>query len=211
MARKKEIDYFELMQNAMQCACDIGDRLSLLVEGFDQIAETAELNTKLDEIHEIEHQGDRIHRQIVYELNRAFITPIDREDILLIAHDIDKLTDNIENVAFRLWMFNITKLRPEMKSFVGLIVKSCAKAAEVLQEFEHFKKSGTVSALIQELYSYEHEGDTIYRKAVKDLFTREQNSIEIQKWRELYHDMEVCFDICKELAQSVENAIVKNS
>lgn len=208
---KKDVNYFEMMKKAMGQACDISDHLLKIVENFNQEPGIQNLHDKLDEIHEIEHNGDKIHDEIVFELNRAFITPIDREDILSVAHEIDKITDNIENVAFRLWMFNIKRLRPEMKQFVELMRKSCQKAMEVLDEFENFKKSKTVSALIQQLYTYEYEGDILYRKAVKDLFTEETNSIEIQKWRELYHDMETCFDTCKEMARSVENAIVKNS
>ena len=101
--------------------------------------------------------GHRVHDEIIYELNRAFITPIDREDILLVAHDIDKITDNIENVAFRLWMFNVTALRPEMQEFVELIRKCCGKAAEVLAEFGNFKKSKVILTLIRQLSEYEHE------------------------------------------------------
>lgn len=211
MAKKKEVNYFEMMEDAMRHACDISDRLLELIRDFGQEGTREELHARLDAIHEIEHDGDRVHDEIIYELNRAFITPIDREDILLVAHDIDKITDNIENVAFRLWMFNVTALRPEMQEFVELIRKCCGKAAEVLAEFGNFKKSKVILTLIRQLSEYEHEGDTLYRTAVKNLFTNETDLLEIQKWRELYHDMEICFDTCKEMAQSVENAIVKNS
>lgn len=211
MARKKEIDYFKMMQNAMGFACEISTQLRDLIVDYGRNCETEKLQEELNAIHEIEHNGDTVHDEIVYELNRAFVTPIEREDILQITHDIDKITDNIENVAFRLWMFNITSLRPEMNAFVDLISQSCQKAAEILAEFENFKKSKFIAKLIQQLYGYEHNGDTIYRNAVKHLFTTETDSIEIQKWRELYHDMELCFDACKDMAQSVENAIVKNS
>ncbi|MFR1518410.1 MAG: DUF47 domain-containing protein [Clostridia bacterium] len=211
MAKKKEVNYFEMMKNAMQHACEISDRLRELVAEFAAGETKEDLYSRLNEIHEIEHKGDEVHDEIIYELNRAFITPIDREDILMVAHDIDRITDDIENVAFRLWMFNITSLRPEMKEFVELIRKCCGKAAEILDEFENFKKSKVILGLIRQLYTFEHEGDTLYRTAVKNLFTHEKDLLEIQKWRELYHDMEVCFDTCKEMAQSVENAIVKNS
>ena len=211
MAKKKEVNYFEMMEDAMRHACDISDRLLELIRDFGQEKTREKLPARLDAIHEIENDGDRVHDELIYELNPAFITPIDREDILLVAHDIDKITDNIENVAFRLWMFNVTALRPEMQEFVELIRKCCGKAAEVLAEFGNFKKSKVILTLIRQLSEYEHEGDTLYRTAVKNLFTNETDLLEIQKWRELYHDMEICFDTCKEMAQSVENAIVKNS
>lgn len=81
-----------------------------LVAEFNAGKTKENLYSRLDEIHDIEHEGDKVHDEIIYELNRAFITPIEREDILAVAHDIDRITDHIENVAFRLWMFNIEAL-----------------------------------------------------------------------------------------------------
>ena len=62
-----------------------------------------------------------------------------------------------------------------------------------------------------EAYEYENDGDRIYRTAVRNLFETEKDPIEVQKWREFYHDMEKCFDACSDLAGSVERAAVKNS
>ena len=211
MAKKKEVNYFELMQKEMQYARDISAKLAELIEGVASDYSEETLQEKLDAIHQLEHDGDKMHDEIVFELNRAFITPIEREDILEVTHNIDEITNQIENVAFRLWMFDIKQLRPDMKDFIELINKCCEKTADILADFENFKKSKSLPDLIHQLYDYEHDGDMIYRRAVRNLFTTESNSIEIQKWRELYHDMERCFDACREVARSVQNAVVKNS
>ena len=94
---------------------------------------------------------------------------------------------------------------------MSLLNKCLAKAREILNEFKIFKKSKSIRKLIDELNDYENEGDTIYRQAVKNLFAGEKDTVELQKWRIVYEDLETCFDKCQELGGAVENAIIKNS
>lgn len=211
MAKKKEADFFELMVTEAQFATEISTRLKELFDNYNKYSNNEELQTKLDEIHSIEHKGDIAHAEIVTELNRAFITPIDREDIFTVAGNIDRVTNAVENVAFRLWMFDIEVLRSDIHDFTNLIVKSVDKITEIIAEFKNYKKSKTLFELIRQAYEYENDGDRIYRHAVRNLFATEKDPIETQKWREFYHDMEKCFDACSDLAGSIERAAVKNS
>ena len=211
MAKKKEADFFELMIAEAKYTTELTARFKELFDNYDKKADSEDLQVKLDEIHAIEHQGDIAHAEIVTELNRAFITPIDREDIFTVAENIDKMTNAVENVAFRLWMFDIKELRADIHEFTDLIVKSVSKANEIIAEFKNYKKSKTLSELIRQVNEYENDGDRIYRNAVRNLFATEKDPIETQKWREFYHDMEKCFDACSDLAGSVERAAVKNS
>lgn len=211
MAKKKEADFFELMVAEAKFTTELTARFKELFDNYDKNVNSEDLQAKLDEIHSIEHQGDIAHAEIVTELNRAFITPIDREDIFTVAENIDKMTNAVENVAFRLWMFDIEELRADIHEFTDLIVKSVSKANEIIAEFKNYKKSKTLSELIRQVNEYENDGDRIYRNAVRNLFATEKDPIETQKWREFYHDMEKCFDACSDLAGSVERAAVKNS
>ena len=211
MAKKKEADFFELMVAEAKFTIELTARFKDLFDNYDKNENSDDLQVKLDEIHAIEHQGDIAHAEIVTELNRAFITPIDREDIFTVAENIDRLTNAVENVAFRLWMFDIKELRADIHDFTDLIVKSVSKTNEIIAEFKNYKKSKTLSELIRQVNEYENDGDRIYRNAVRNLFATEKDPIETQKWREFYHDMEKCFDACSDLAGSIERAAVKNS
>lgn len=211
MARKKEADFFELLKEEMKYASNLSKSLKELLSNLKNDGYNGDLKECLENIHKIEHQGDEVQSKIVYELNCAFITPIDREDIFTIAENIDKASNEIEDVAFRFWMFDIKRLREDIVGFVELICKCCDKAEEILSELPNYKKSKSLFDLIKEMYSFEHQGDEIYRNAVRKLFVGEQNPVEIQKWRELYHNLENCFDSCREIAASVERAAIKNS
>ena len=92
-----------------------------------------------------------------------------------------------------------------------MINKCCEKTKEAIYGFSNFKKSKTIIGLLHEIGRLENEGDNIYRKSVRNLFEIEKDQIEIIKWREILHDMEKTFDVCKHLAGVLENTIVKNS
>lgn len=211
MARKTEKNYFEMMKSAMKRACDISERLSELISELETGITDDALQNKLEVIRGIERSVDRMHFEIIKDLSRAFITPIEREDILLVTNAIGRITDALENVACHIWMFNIKKIRPEAKEFVKLIKQCCVKCYEILDEFENYKKSKSILQLIREMDIIERDGDMLYYEAVRKMFTGRLDAIETQKWRELYHNMESCFGRCRDLSQSVGNAVIKNS
>lgn len=211
MAKKKEADFFELIQQEANFLNELTIKVQELFGDFSKNSNFGDLNDRLDAIHKLEHQGDEVHAAIVAELNSAFITPIDREDIFYVSANINRMTNAIENVAFRLWMFNIKELRADANAFIDLIVKCSENIVAIMAEFRNFKKSKILPEIIHQAYEFENDGDRIYRNAVRDLFETEKDPIEVQKWREFYHDMEKCFDACSDLAGSVERAALKNS
>ncbi|MBQ5761389.1 MAG: DUF47 family protein [Clostridia bacterium] len=211
MAKKKEVDYYALFVEAIDYSIILGDMLSDIIKQYSPQFSENSLPEILNVMHKKEHEADEIYSKIVYELNIAFITPIEREDILEIAKRIDDVTDAIEELAFAFNMYNIKRINQNINVFVSLLCKCLAKARNVLEEFKSFKKSTTIRKSIDELNEMEYEGDNLYRSTVKELFAGEKDPIELQKWRIIYELLEDCFDQCQELGRSVENAIIKNS
>lgn len=211
MARKKEVDYFSLFVEAIDFSIILGDMLSDIVKQYSPSFCENSLPEILNVMHKKEHDADTIYTNIVYELNVAFITPIEREDILEIAKSIDDVTDAIEELAFAFNMYDITKMNSDINDFVDLLNKCLMKVREILIEFKTFKKSKTIRKFIDELNELEYEGDNLYRSTVKKLFATEKDPIELQKWRIIYEALETSFDKCQDLGSAVENAIIKNS
>ena len=211
MAKRKEVDYLSLFSEAIDYSIVLGDMLDDLVKQYSPHFCENSLPEILNVMHKKEHEADAIYSKISYELNVAFITPIEREDILNIAKSIDDVTDAIEEIAFAFNMYNIKKMRADIQEFVAILNKCLVKSKKILEEFKSFKKSTTIRRLIDELGDLEHEGDTLYRSTVKELFAGEKDPVELQKWRIIYELMEDCFDLCKDLGGAVETAIIKNS
>jgi predicted phosphate transport protein (TIGR00153 family) len=142
---------------------------------------------KINSIEEIEHKCDGHVHKVLEQLNRSFITPIDREDIYLIAKELDNITDSIEATAHRFLMFHVKEARNEAKKLAAMI-KQCAEALQkVMQEMKSMKTSKTLNGYIIEVNRIEDEGDRVFRKSISDLFSDEANPIEVTKWLEIYN------------------------
>lgn len=205
MALKKEENYFDMFVVSVDFNCQIAGKLLELVDNYTDIEK------KVNEIHDIEHKADEHYHKIFSQLSKSFITPIEREDILSLSQSIDNITDAVEGLAFSFYMLNIKKLRPDIKPFAELIIKSCNYLKIAMNEFKQFKKSQTLNQKIVEVNNTEEEGDRFYHNAVRKLFSEEKDTREIIVWREIYDGLERCLDACEDVADNLEGIVLKNS
>ncbi len=202
---KKEEDYFVMFETSVDYINKATNSLSDLVNNFSDV------ENKVNNIHKIENEAD-IHFHKIYEqLNKSFITPIEREDILLLANNLDDITDTIEDIAYRFLMFDIKTMRPEVAQFLDIIIRCCEQLRVLMSEFSNFKKSNVIAQKIVEINNFEEEGDRFYHETIRQLFINCKDPIEIMKWREIYAKMEDCLDKCEETANVVEGIIMKNT
>ena len=207
MARKPEYDYFDTFVRATEYSNQAADILHNTLGSFD--ADT--LQTKMKDIHAVEHAADIAKHEMNRELAKAFITPIEREDIMLVSQQLDDVTDSIEDVLIRLYMFNVLSIREDAFAFSQVIVNCCNEMKVMMTEFHNFRRSKTISDSIVEINRLEEEGDALYTKAIRKLYMGSQNPVELMVWREIFDHMEKCCDACEHVANAVESVIMKNS
>ena len=207
MARKKEDNYFTTFVELVQYSCDAAVLLNEIINDF----KVEELEMKIKEMHEIEHAGDKGRHAMVKKLAREFITPIEREDIIALGDAIDNVTDTIEDVLLRFYMFNITEMHEDAIKMAALIVQCCEALKEAVAEFANFRKSQSLHQLIVEINWLEEEGDALFVKAMRNLFINEKDPIRILAWRETLDYMEKCCDACEEVSEVIESVMMKNS
>ncbi|MBQ2253235.1 MAG: DUF47 domain-containing protein [Clostridia bacterium] len=204
---KKDEFFFVNFVEAAEIAKDTAAMLRDLLNNFE--ADT--LSDKLSEIHALESRGDAKKHEMIAELVRAFITPIEREDILALSQNIDDVTDGIEDIAIHLYTHCITTIRPEAQEFSALLVRACGLMVEMLAEFKNFKKSTTLADYIRKINDVEEEGDRIYREATRRLFAEEKDPVAVIAWRELFVFFEKSCDTIEHVADIVESTIIANS
>jgi predicted phosphate transport protein (TIGR00153 family) len=205
MFKSKEVSFFDLFVESVQASHNAAQKLETLTNNYTNI------KAQVKEIEEIEHQCDQHVHKILEQLNKSFITPIDREDIFLIAKEIDNITDAIESTAHRFIMLNVSEIRIEAKTLVSLIVQSTRELEAVMDGMRNMKSNNELKEKIIEVNRIEDEADDIFRAAITQLFASEPNAVEIIKWKEIFEYLENTIDACEDVANIVEGVVMKNS
>jgi predicted phosphate transport protein (TIGR00153 family) len=206
MASKQENYYFLSFINLVDYSCKAAYFLRDIIQKFDYDS----MEAKKDKIHLIEHAADEEKHKVTERLVKEFIPPIDREDILNIIRDIDDVTDAIEDIALRLYMYNVKEIRPEVSAFLDIICSCCEALKKLMEEFVFFRKSKNLKQLIADVLRLEEKCDVIYTKSVRNLFVNEKDPILITVWEDLFIRLENCCDACGEVSSTVETAYMKN-
>ena len=201
----KNYNYFDKFSEQMSLCKKAAEQLMDLIENFTDIP------TKADAIHKTEHEADNLLHEILQELNRSFITPIDREDIVSLVHELDDIADSIEDVANLFDMLSITQVRPEALEMAKLILIGCEALYNAVAEFVHFKNPKNLNDLIISVNKAEEDGDRMHRSVIKAMFLNEKDPIELMKWKQLFDAMETVLDDCEDVADLIDGLIIKNS
>lgn len=201
----KEERFYDYFIEASEIICKAASLLDDLTNNYVNV------NEKIKSIEDVEHACDTVVHKILKELNKSFITPIDREDIYLIARELDNITDHIEAAAKRFCMFNVKDIRPEAIVISKLIVDATKQLKNVIIEMKDMKKSKKIYEKIIDVNNIEDEADTAFVDAITNLFLTEKNAIEIIKWKEIIDYFENTIDACEDVANIIEGVVMKHA
>jgi len=193
--------FFRLLERASDNAVVIARELVHLLEQFPSNG------TKLREIKELEHEGDRLTREVVDLLNRTFVTPFDRDDIYELATAIDDVCDHVDEAAGNIAGYGVDQIRPKASEQAQVILRSAQKLDEAVKLLEGFKDS---SRQLHALRDLEDEGDRLNRAAVSELFSSGEDPIGIIRWKDIHEQLEEAVDACENAADVLEAILVKN-
>lgn len=207
MAKKRDDFYF---QNFITCA-EFSSQAAHLLKDILSDFRPEETKKRLDELHAIEHAADEKKHELNDKLVKAFITPIEREDIASLSQQIDNLTDKIEEVFIRIYINNVSKIRPEALEMLDIVIRCCEEICGLMREFANFRRSKELKDRIIRINSLEEEADRLYIANMRALHSEEKDVLEIIAWREIYSYLEKCADACEHAADVVEGVVMKNS
>ena len=164
---------------------------------------------KVSLIKNLEHEGDNITHTLFTTLFQTFVTNLDREDISGLASAIDEVLDYTEGIADRFLLFNIRSPTVHMIN-LSKILHSATEEIHVITKI--LKETKNISALIphcNNLKKYEQQADNAYRRAISELFETTGDAIEVIKFKELYENFESSLDKCQDVADIVEDIVLK--
>ncbi|EFI82897.1 conserved hypothetical protein TIGR00153 [Listeria grayi DSM 20601] len=163
-----------------------------------------------DKIKEYETTGDTMVHKIIMELNDAFITPIEREDMLELTNRLDDIMDGLEETAFSLEICQITHYDDYMVKLIEAIQSSTVEIERAV-DLVFDKKLKDVRKLAIKIKDYESHCDEVYREALIELFKREQDPIRLIRHKEVYQNLEDIADSCQSVANTLESIVMKNA
>lgn len=204
---KKTNEYFEMFMELGGFANSCAVELEKILKDFDPDA----LEKNMDALHKIEHAADDKKHTLMKRLAKEFITPIEREDILAMAGELDDIVDGIEDILIKIYMYNIRNIRSECLEFLQVIIQCCNVLDKILHEFPRFRKSQTIHDDIVELNRLENVGDKLHTQAMRALYAQGGDPLEVMAWSAVYSRMEHCCDSCEHAANVVEEVIMKNT
>lgn len=202
----KEEQFYRLLKDLSSEVCAGATSFHQLIGSYEKLT-VAQRKANLHHIHKIEEQCDTITRDIIEKLNTTFITPIDREDIHTLAVLLDDIIDGLDELAQRFLLFNITTVTPathHLTELVVAIVTEVDRAVSTLTNMQHAHK------ICISIRTYETKGDVVYREALADLF-KQEDPLEIIKMKDVYEYLEDAMDKCEDVANLIEEIMVKHS
>ena len=199
--------YFENFSQCTALSKKAADYLVKCLENYNP----DDIEGMLEEIHEIEHSADAKRHEMGDALAKAFVTPVDREDLDMLSHNLDNVTDKIEDIVQKLYINNVTSISDSAVLFAKNIVKGCEILCEIMGEFDNFKKSKKISTLIIKLNDVEEECDKLYLSSVRELMKKPGDVFVTIAWREIYDCFESCIDACEHVSECIGSVIMKNT
>jgi len=171
------------------------------------VSDLKELSIKMKNY---ETAGDKLIHDLITKLNKSFMTPIEREDILYLANRMDDILDGVEHFTAHLEMYSLTEVDDSMRTFLKYIVLSTdeiVKAMELLAAKKLLKMSEH-AILIKD---YERKCDEVLRTSIKQLFLNEKDPIRIIQFKDIYEQLEDIADYSQKVANTIETIIMRNA
>lgn len=201
--RKKDI-FFETLEN-------MADTIVQAADYFAQhLSDLSDLESFAGVMKKYESQCDTYTHTIIKELNKTFITPLERDDIMALTTSMDDVIDGLDSSATRFYMYNMTETDEYISQFAEILRQSAyeiQKAVHLLSQ----KKLLAIREHTIRLNDLENQGDEVLRHCTKALFEQVKDPIELIKRKELYERLETTTDKCEDVANMLESIIMRNS
>lgn len=204
---KSDKFYFENFAQSTALSKEAATYLVECLENYDP----ENIEQMMVKMHQIEHRADEKKHALRDALAKAFVTPVDREDLDMLSHQLDDVTDEIEEVLQKFYVNNIRKVEPAAVAFARKIVTSCELLCQLMGEFENFKRSKDIKPLIIKINDVEEECDQLYLTSMRALSKDATDPLHVIAWRDIYRCLEGCADACEHVSECVGSVIMKNT
>ena len=156
-------------------------------------------------------KGKLSYKACLKQLNKSFITPLEREDIQYIAVTLNKINKRIIKACLNLEVYRLTKYTDEMKEQALTLVRAAEMLGDIIKNLKKVSNVELMTELNIEMKKLETYGDEVHRRAMFDLFSGKYDALEVIKLRDIYKEIENALDACFHVSDTVLNVALKQS
>lgn len=200
--KSNEKQILAILDNLAKKAVETSETLVLLFQNFDKATDYENIIKKL------EREADGLTRSVFAELNKTFITPLDREDLQRIASKTDDVIDFMEGISGRISSYKISSPPPYMEEIAKELTKATKEVEYMISRLNNVKGDKTIINHCRNTSDIEHNIDDLYRQAVGALFET-NDPVNIIKMKDIYEALETASDRCVDVADVVEDIVLK--
>lgn len=201
----KNTKFYDLFEQGTANLVLAAEKLNELFENYEDV------ESKTRQLKKLEEKGDTITHQVLQRLHRSFVTPIDREDISLLAHTLDDVLDYIEAAGRTAFLYGVDQPTDRARQLCSIILKMTYVLNKVLPRLRYRDQFKQILEECVEINSMENEADDVHHTALAELFCNCDDPCKIIKWREIYQHMEEATDRGEDAANVLEGIVLKNA
>ncbi len=158
----------------------------------------------------LETEADMICHRVYEELDRTFVTPIDREDIAALTGALDNVIDDMEHTAAFAELFRLECLTDPMKQLIRITIQAIKELTRAVGNLRKFGDPESIKESTVAVHTLENEADVVYRKAIEDLFSNGHDAKEIVRQKDMLFTLENGVDRCEDAMDVIRSVVVKN-
>jgi uncharacterized protein Yka (UPF0111/DUF47 family) len=203
----KEEHFFLLLEKGARCAKEAA---ALLVDCVsDSNRSSREITIK--KLKDVELEADRVIIEVYKELNRTFVTPIDRSDIYKLGSELESITDGIYSTALQITVHAMEELPPASIEFAKLIHAATEDILEAVKELGKKNSHLDIRKHCKNIKRHEDDGAVIFRTEIASMFKHETDAIRLLKNKEFLEGLESSLDLCDDVGNVLSSIVIKNS
>jgi hypothetical protein len=182
---------------------------SKTVEGLEALFAFAGDGTreKANLVRNIEREADELRRILIEELDKTFVTPIDREDIFALSRAIDDIIDYANTTVDEMEIYGV-KGDEHIKEMVNILRKAARELDEGVKILKDYPKIASEHAV--KAKAYENTMEKAYHVALANLF-KGSDTVYMLKMREIYRHLSNAADRGDEAANIISSIVMKHS
>lgn len=205
--KPREMVFFDLLDAS---TANLLEATKLLEDEFTR-NDSGRWNDLRRQMKELEHTGDRITHDIIDRLDHYFVTPIEREDILALAHALDDVVDCLYGVTERLVLYRIPAVVPAARELSTNLVTGASELVPLVKSLRDMKDIKGIRERIQRVHALENQADSIYHGALAELYENPQDPYYLMKWREILALTEDATDGVELVAKVIGSTVMRNA